>query len=92
MLSDALMTIDQPRGLANWITASGKNLTTVYITHGHGDHWLGLGAVLERFPDARTVALPTVVEYIQASTPQRLATWNARPPAPGRVPHELRRQ
>lgn len=42
MLSGALMTIDQPRGLADWITASGKNLTTVYITHGHGDHWLGL--------------------------------------------------
>src|SRR4029077_1111983 len=28
----------------------GKNLTTVYVTHGYGDHWFGLGAVRDRFP------------------------------------------
>ena len=83
VLADAVMTIDQARGLADWIAASGKHLTTVYITHGHGDHWFGLGTVLERFPDARAVALPAVVEYMrQASTPQQLASWSARWPGP----------
>jgi glyoxylase-like metal-dependent hydrolase (beta-lactamase superfamily II) len=86
VLADALMTIEQARGLADWIAASGKNLTTVYITHGHGDHWFGLGPVLERFPEARAVALPSVVEYIRrSSTPQQLAaSWEQW--LPGQIP------
>jgi glyoxylase-like metal-dependent hydrolase (beta-lactamase superfamily II) len=38
--------------------ASGKNLTTIYATHGHGDHFFGTNTVLERFPGARFVAGP----------------------------------
>src|SRR5262249_18770806 len=37
VLVDALMTTAQGRALADWVAASKKNLTTVYITHGHGD-------------------------------------------------------
>jgi glyoxylase-like metal-dependent hydrolase (beta-lactamase superfamily II) len=32
-----------------------KNLTTIYITHGHGDHFFGLNTILDAFPDARAV-------------------------------------
>src|SRR5258708_9252846 len=32
------ITLEQARALANWIAARGKNLTTIYATHGHGDH------------------------------------------------------
>jgi glyoxylase-like metal-dependent hydrolase (beta-lactamase superfamily II) len=35
--------------------AQGRNLTTIYITHGHGDDFFGAPAVLERFPTARMV-------------------------------------
>jgi glyoxylase-like metal-dependent hydrolase (beta-lactamase superfamily II) len=35
---DAFMTVKQANALANWIAAKGKNFTTIYITHGHGDH------------------------------------------------------
>src|SRR5690242_16007429 len=42
VLVDTLLTIDQNRVLANWIAGSGKNLTTLYITHGHGDHFFGI--------------------------------------------------
>ena len=49
VLVDALLTVSQANDLAEWIAATGKNLTAVYITHGHGDHWFGLGAVLDRF-------------------------------------------
>ena len=37
VLVDAFMTVKQAGALADWVAASGKNLTTIYITHGHGD-------------------------------------------------------
>ena len=46
VLVDALMTVDQAGALADWIASKGKNLTTIYITHGHGDHWFGVGTLL----------------------------------------------
>ena len=42
VLVDAQLTADQAHDLANWVAAHGKNLTAVYVTHGHGDHWFGL--------------------------------------------------
>jgi hypothetical protein len=57
---DTPITIEQAQALANWVVASGKNLTTVYATHGHGDHFFGTSTVLERFPRARFVARPEV--------------------------------
>jgi len=44
--------------LVNRVVARGKNLTTIYATHGHGDHFFGTSTVLERFPGARFVARP----------------------------------
>jgi glyoxylase-like metal-dependent hydrolase (beta-lactamase superfamily II) len=58
VLVDALLTIDQAVVLVNKIARSGKNLTTIYATHGHGDHFFGVSTVLERFPNARFVARP----------------------------------
>jgi glyoxylase-like metal-dependent hydrolase (beta-lactamase superfamily II) len=34
VLVDAYMTAKQANALANWIASKGKNLTTIYITHG----------------------------------------------------------
>jgi glyoxylase-like metal-dependent hydrolase (beta-lactamase superfamily II) len=65
VLVDPLMTVQQGRDLANWVASTGKNLITVYVTHGHGDHWFGLGAVRRRFPAARAVARPAVVEHMR---------------------------
>src|SRR5215467_16030956 len=56
VLVDTFLTVEQSNDLVNWVTASGKNLTTIYITHGPGDHWFGIGALLSRFPSARAVA------------------------------------
>lgn len=64
VLVDALLTTDEGRKLADWVAASGKNLTTIYITHGHGDHFFGASAVLERFPEARMVATRNVVGHM----------------------------
>src|SRR5437870_3429069 len=40
VLVDTPITVEQARALANWVAARGKNLTTTYATHGHGDHFL----------------------------------------------------
>ncbi len=89
VLVDALLTVGQAQGLAEWIAARGKNVTAVYITHGHGDHWFGLGTVLDRFPDARAFALPAVVEQMRrGSTPEFLESfW--KPRFDGKLPREF---
>src|SRR5258706_2225326 len=82
VLVDTPITVEQSRALANWVVASGKNLTTIYATHGHGDHFFGTSTVLERFPCARFVARPDVIKVMrQQASPESLATyWNPRFP------------
>jgi glyoxylase-like metal-dependent hydrolase (beta-lactamase superfamily II) len=89
VLVDALLTVGQAHDLVEWIDEHGKNLTTVYITHGHGDHWFGLGAVLDRFPNARASALPGVIEQMRVgATPEFFeAFWTPR--FDGKLPQEL---
>ena len=89
VLVDAFMTVKQADALVDWVVASGKNLTTIYITHGHGDHWFGNGALLERFPNARAVARPDVVRVMrQQASPEFLERfWKAG--FPGQIPDRL---
>src|SRR5258706_8727952 len=89
VLVDAFMTIDQANALADWVASRKKNLTTVYITHGHGDHWFGVGTLLERFPRARVVATPEVVKVMrQNASPEFLDKfWNVA--FPGQIPDKL---
>jgi glyoxylase-like metal-dependent hydrolase (beta-lactamase superfamily II) len=82
VLVDTPITVEQARALTNWVAARGKNLTTIYATHGHGDHFFGASTVLERFPGARFVARPEVIKIMrQQASPESLATyWNPRFP------------
>ena len=65
VLVDAFLTVEQAAALVEWVAASGKNLTTIYVTHGHGDHLFGIGALLNRFPKARAMAMPDVVKCMR---------------------------
>src|SRR6266478_769165 len=89
VLVDTPITVEQARALANWVAASGKNLITIYATHGHGDHFFGTSTVLERFPGARFVARPDVIKVMrQQASPESLATyWNPR--FPGQISSHL---
>jgi glyoxylase-like metal-dependent hydrolase (beta-lactamase superfamily II) len=88
VLVDAFMTVKQADTLADWVAASDKNLTTIYITHGHGDHWFGIGTILERFPNARAVATPDVVKVMrQHASPELLKIWKAG--FPSQIPDRL---
>src|SRR2546425_5175230 len=89
VLVDTPITVEQSRALANWVAARGKNLTTIYATHGHGDHFFGATALLERFPGARFVARPEVIKIMrEQASPESLATfWNPR--FPGQISSQL---
>ncbi|MFE2543043.1 MBL fold metallo-hydrolase [Actinacidiphila glaucinigra] len=52
VLVDPPFTREQVRGVGDWIERSGRRLTHVYATHGHGDHWFGTDLLLRRFPGA----------------------------------------
>jgi glyoxylase-like metal-dependent hydrolase (beta-lactamase superfamily II) len=74
VLVDALETIAEATALADWIALHQRRLTTIYITHGHADHFLGLSVLLDRFPDARAVASAGTVEQMRTYTPEVLNT------------------
>lgn len=89
VLVDAFMTVKQANVLADWVASKGKNLTTIYITHGHGDHWFGVGTLLERFPNARAAAMPNAVEVMRRNaSPEALhGVWEAA--FPNQIPDRL---
>jgi glyoxylase-like metal-dependent hydrolase (beta-lactamase superfamily II) len=82
ILVDTLVTYDQVDALADWIETKGRRLSRVYITHGHGDHWLGLARLIQRFPGA--TGLATVEVLAQAVDPGMAGYWEAI--FPGEVP------
>ena len=85
VLVDALMTVREATALADWIALHERQLTTVYITHGHGDHYLGLSVILDRFPHARAVATAGTLEQMRKQiTPDALNNW-ARARFPGQI-------
>jgi glyoxylase-like metal-dependent hydrolase (beta-lactamase superfamily II) len=89
MLVDTFLSGEQNRELADWISASGKNLAMIYITHAHPDHFAGLKQLLDRFPGARAIAPPQVVKAMHATIAPDVVknTWERL--WPGQLPKEL---
>ncbi|QCD60219.1 hypothetical protein [Streptomyces hawaiiensis] len=61
--------------VAHRIEAPGRTLTTTFITHAHAAHYLGLESLRSRFPQAKAVALPSVVAEIKATSDAQRKTW-----------------
>jgi glyoxylase-like metal-dependent hydrolase (beta-lactamase superfamily II) len=88
LLVDTFLTEAQTGELADWIASFGKRLTTIYVTHAHADHFFGLKRLRDRFPEARAIAPPQVVEAMRAAlAPEAVETWRRR--FPGLIPSEL---
>jgi glyoxylase-like metal-dependent hydrolase (beta-lactamase superfamily II) len=89
ILVDTLLTTEQSQTLVDWVVARGKNLTAIYVTHGHGDHFFGLASLLERFPRAKAVATPEVVRAMREHlSPARIDGYWRRL-FPGEIPDRL---
>lgn len=70
VLIDTLATAAEAEALANWVAMHHRNLPTIYITHGHIDHFAGFSVLLQRFPGARAIATPKSVELMRKQSRQ----------------------
>jgi len=75
VLTDPGMTEDQARVLGDWVAAKGRNVTDIFITHGHGDHWFAAGLLAERF-GARVVATAGTLAQMRGSVATRPLLWD----------------
>jgi glyoxylase-like metal-dependent hydrolase (beta-lactamase superfamily II) len=75
VLTDPGMTSDQARVLGDWVAGKGRNLTDIFITHGHGDHWFAAGLLVERF-GARVVASAGTIAQMHANVAARPLLWD----------------
>jgi glyoxylase-like metal-dependent hydrolase (beta-lactamase superfamily II) len=83
VLTDPGMTEEQARVLGDWVAAKGRNVTDIFITHGHGDHWFAAGLLAQRF-GARVVATATTVAQMHGSVATRPLLWDTL--YPGLIP------
>jgi glyoxylase-like metal-dependent hydrolase (beta-lactamase superfamily II) len=89
VLVDTFLSVQHSKELADWVAESGKNLTTIYITHAHGDHFLGLKFLLDKFPSARAFATPSVVAATRNQIKPEFIKSFWEPRFPGQVPSQL---
>jgi glyoxylase-like metal-dependent hydrolase (beta-lactamase superfamily II) len=75
VLTDPGMTEEQARVLGDWVAGKGRNVTDIFVTHGHGDHWFAAGLLAERFR-ARIVASAGTIEQMKLNAAARPLLWD----------------
>jgi glyoxylase-like metal-dependent hydrolase (beta-lactamase superfamily II) len=69
LLFDVFQLRSDAQKLADAVDASGKQLTKVWISHAHPDHFLQLDLIVERFPDVELLTTPNVLDDLKADGP-----------------------
>jgi glyoxylase-like metal-dependent hydrolase (beta-lactamase superfamily II) len=75
VLTDPAFTTDQARALGDWVESKGRNLTQIFITHGHGDHWFAAQVLADRF-GARIVASAGTIAQMANGVAARPLLWD----------------
>ena len=75
VLIDGGFTFPDGKALADAIKATGKKLTTIYVSQSDTDYYFGLKPIKDAFPDARVIAASETVAAIKASVDKKLAVW-----------------
>jgi len=90
VLVDVPLTVSMTKEVVDWVVASGKDVKYIYITHPHGDHYFGVGMILEVFPNAKPIATKEAVERMKLEIKREktdAAFWNTR--FKGEIPPNL---
>jgi glyoxylase-like metal-dependent hydrolase (beta-lactamase superfamily II) len=69
LLFDVFQLRSDAERLADSVEATGKKLRTVWISHAHPDHFLGLDVVVDRFPDVDVLTTANVLADLKADGP-----------------------
>lgn len=80
---DPPFTREQASAVGDWLQESSKNITHIFATHGHGDHWFTAGLLADRF-GAQIVATPGTIEQMHRNVVLREAFWDRI--FPGEIP------
>ena len=75
ILVDAQFSNTEAQALVERIRASGKRLTTIFISHGDPDYYFGLDVLTRAYPEAKVLATPATVAYIEKTRAPKLAYW-----------------
>ena len=78
VLVDAQFSTVDAQKLVDLIKASGKRLTTIYISHGDPDFYFGLVALTTAFPEAKVFATPQTIAHIKESSAGKLQFWGPK--------------
>ncbi|MDE1163964.1 MAG: MBL fold metallo-hydrolase [Pseudomonas sp.] len=78
ILVDAQFGQRQAQAVVELIKASGKQLTTIYISHGDPDYYFGLQTLTQAFPQAKVLASKPTVAHIKATVADKLAFWGPK--------------
>ncbi|MER9181122.1 MBL fold metallo-hydrolase [Mesorhizobium sp. M0767] len=75
VLIDGGFTYPDGRAVAEAIKATGKTLTTIYVSQSDPDYYFGLKPIKQAFPQARVIAAAETVAAINGNVEKKLAVW-----------------
>lgn len=78
VLIDAQFQRNDAEALVKRIQATGKRLTTVFISQSDPDFYFGLDTIKRAFPQAKIVATAATVDLIKHSKDGKLAFWGPK--------------
>src|SRR5947199_10720816 len=76
VLVDGGFSLPDGRAVAEAIKASGKTLTTIYISQSDPDYYFSLRPIKDAVPGARVIAASETVAAIKGSVEKKLAVWS----------------